>query len=407
MEPSTAVEPGIVRWWRRSIGGLPRPFWYLWSGQLVNRLGYFLEPFLTLYLVRGRDLPPTTAGAVIAAFGAGAFASQPLGGWMADRFGRRFTLVTGMVATAASLLVLGAVQPIWALAPAAVAAGLSIDLYRPAVAALVADLVSPADRPRAFGLLYWAVNLGVSIAGVLGGVLASHGYWLLFVLDAATCLVFALIILRGVPETRPERKAGDKHGYGAALRDRLLIALSAINLVGAAVYMQCFITLPLVITGDGLGTTGYGIAYAVNPIAVILLQPLTLRWLAGLPLLRVYAASTTLIGIGFGLTAFADSVLEYGATVLVWTLGEIAFNAVAPTLIAEIAPPELRGRYNGVLGTSFGVAALVAPLVGTATLEHFGGNVLWGGCLVVCVLAAGAVLTLSPSLARRRAAMVA
>jgi MFS family permease len=324
---------------------------------------------------------------------------------MADRFGRRFTLVTGMVATAGALLVLGAVRPVWALVPAAIAAGLAIDLYRPAVAALVADLVSPADRPRAYGLLYWAVNLGVSVAGVLGGVLANRGYWLLFVLDALTCLVFAAVILRTVPETRPERREGERHGYRAALRDRLLLAISAISLVDAVVYMQGFVTLPLAMTGDGLGTTGYGIAYAVNPVAVILLQPVTLRWLSTLEPLWVFAGATALTGVGFGATAFADSVLEYGITVLIWTLGEIALNAVAPTLIAEIAPSELRGRYNGVFGTSWGVATLLAPVLGTATLQHLGSAALWGGCLAICLAAGVAVLTLSPALARRRTSL--
>jgi MFS family permease len=160
---------------------LPRPFWFLWIGTLVNRFGYFVIPFLTLYLVRHQGFDPATAGAVVSAFGAGSLVSQPLGGWLADRAGRRPTLVMGMLATAAAYLALGA-------------AGLATDLYRPAVAAIVADLVAPDQQRRAFGLLHWAINLGVGVASVVGGVVAERHFGLLFVIDAATCIGFSLTL---------------------------------------------------------------------------------------------------------------------------------------------------------------------------------------------------------------------
>ncbi len=396
---------GMRSWWQRTAGGLPRAFWYLWAGQLVNRLGYFVQPFLTLYLVRDRELPVTTAGVLVAAFGAGSLVSQVVAGWMVDRVGRRVTLVVGMLGTAVCLLGLGFSTALVPLALFAAASGLMIDVYRPAVSALVADLVPPGDRVRAFGLLYWAVNLGVSVAAVLGGALASRGYWLLFVLDAVTCVGFAVLIARGVPETRPQRPPSTEgSGYGVALRDRLLLALAGTNLVGAAVYGQCFVTLPLAITADGLGPAAYGLVYAVNPVAVIVLQPLTLRWLSARPPVLVAAASSAVMGLGFGATAFASTVPAYALTVLVWTLGEIGFNAVAPALVADIAPPEQRGRYNGVLGLSFGGAALVGPVAGTAVLQTLGEPALWTGCLVASLVSAAAMLALGPALVRRRSA---
>jgi MFS family permease len=402
--PDVSSDSGFLAWWRRTAGGLPRPFWFLFGGTLVNRLGYVIEPFLALYLVRGRELPTTTVGYVVAAFGLGAFASQPIGGYLADVIGRRATIVAGLSGSAVAFLTLGAARDLSALLAAAVFAGLMIDLYRPAVAALVADLVSPSDRPRAFGLLYWAINLGVSIAGVLGGFLAERSYWLLFVLDALTCLVFAVLVARAVPETRPSVPAPGV-GYRSALGDRLLVALAVLTMIDAVVYLQVFVTLPLAMSADGLGPAAYGIAYAVNPVAIILLQPMTLRWLARQPPVPVYAASSVVTGVGFGLTAFAHSVSEYAATVLVWTLGEIAFTAVAPAIVAGIAPESLRGRYNGVIGLAYGASAFVAPLVGTRLLHEFGGGVLWGSCLVASVVSAAGIVALGPRLRRRLAAV--
>jgi MFS family permease len=387
-------------WWSRTTSDLPRAFWVIFAGTVVNRLGQFVQPFLALYLVRGRDLSVTTAGIVVASYGAGSLISQPVGGWLADRVGRRETMVTGLVATAAALGVLGVSRPVWAIAASAVLVGLAMDVYRPAASAAVADLVPPAARPRAFALLYWAINLGVSVSGVLGGFLAERGWWLLFVLDAVTCLAFAALVARGVPDIARERPEHDRGGYGAVLGDRLALTLSAITLISACVYIQSFVALPLAISADGLPPSAYGLAYAVNPIAIIAIQPLTLGWLSSRSPVSVFAGSSVVLGAGFGLTGFAHSTPAYAATVFVWTMGEIGFNAVMPTIVNSIAPEHMRGRYNGLIGLAFGASALIGPLAGTAALQA-GRWVAWGGCLGISLAVAVAAAAMRPAIASR------
>ncbi len=403
--PQRRPDGRLSRWWAGTTSGLPRPFWYLLAGAFVNRLGYMVEPFLALYLAGPRELDPSTVGVVLAAFGAGAFASQPIGGYLADRYGRRATLVGGMIGTAASFMLLALVRGLGLMGVAACVSGVAIDLYRPAVSAMIADLVAPENRAKAFALLYWAINLGVAAAGITGGFLATRSYWLLFMVDAATCLAFALLIAQRVPETRPERQPGDQAGYGRALSDGLLVTLTAATLLGAIVYMQSFITLPLAVAADGLGPDAYGVIYAVNPAVVILAQVLVLRVIDRLPAVPTLAASAIVMGIGFALTMFASSVPLFMVTVIVWTLGEIGFNAVGPALVADIAPPALRGRYNGIVGMSFGAAAFVAPLVGTAVLESYGEPALWTGCLIVSIVAAALITAMGPGIKARRAAL--
>jgi MFS family permease len=401
--PSRAAAGFVREWWSRTTAGLPRPFWFIFAGTIVNRVGQFVQPFLALYLVRGRDLSVTTVGVVIACYGAGSLISQPLGGWLADRVGRRQTMVIGLVASAVALGVLGVSRPVWALGASAILVGLAMDIYRPAASAAVADLVSPAARPRAFALVYWAINLGVSVSGVLGGFLAERGWWLLFVLDALTCLAFAALIARGVPDVASAHPEHDSGGYGPVLRDRLAVMLSALTLVSACVYIQAYVTLPLAIARDGLPPSAYGIAYAVNPIAIIAIQPLTLGWLSARPPVTVFAASIAVLGAGFGLTGFAHSTVAYAATVFVWTMGEIAFNAVMPTIVNSIAPAHLRGRYNGLIGLAYGASALIGPLAGTAALEA-GRWVVWGGCFAVSFAVAAAALAVAPAIGARMGA---
>jgi len=394
-------------WWVRTAEGLPRPFWVLLAGTFVNRIGFFVEPFLALYLAGPRDLSASTVGTVVACFGLGSFASQPIGGYFADRIGRRATLVGSMLGTAAAFILLAVVRDLLFIAVAAVIAGLMVDAYRPAVAALVADLVTPERRPRAFALLYWAINLGVAVAGVAGGYLANRSFWLLFVLDAMTCLIFALLIARLVPETKAPTASRDDHGYGPVLRDGVLLGLVASVLLASIVYMQYMVTLPLAMRADGYGPGDFGIVYAVNPITVIAIQPVVL-WavdrLAPVPLL---VGSSLIMGFGFWLTTFANTLPVFAATVVVWTLGEIGFNAVGPALIADIAPSAMRGRYSAAVGVAFGAAAFVAPLAGTRVFQNLGEVTLWAGCFVLCAASAAIVVALAPAIHARRAAVAA
>jgi hypothetical protein len=178
------------------------------------------------------------------------------------------------------------------------------------------------------------------------------------------------------------------------------VALAAATLISGVVYMQAYVALPLAMTGDHLSPASYGVAYAVNPVTVLAIQPLTLGWLLRRPPARVYAASILVLGAGFGLTYFAHDTLTYGATVFVWTLGEIGFNALGPTIINTIAPDSMRGRYNGLIGLAFGGAAMLAPLSGTWALEQ-GRSVVWAGCFAVSAVVAVAMLGLGPALTRR------
>jgi MFS family permease len=387
-------------------GGFPRSFWVVWVGTVINRLGYVVEPFLALYLVHGRGLSIGEAGLLVACFGAGSFVSQPIGGILVDRIGRRTTVILSMTGSSVGFIALGLAPTVLAVGIAAAVCGLAIDLYRPAVAAIVADVVPSENRARAYGLLYWGLNIGVGVASVAGGFLAQHSYWFLFILDAATCVGFAVVVAVGVPETRPKRHAEDRGGCGAVLSDRLLLAIVGSAFVGGIVYIQSFVTLPLVMGIHGLGPSAYGLAYVVNPAVVVLVQPLTIRWLVKQRLVHVFAGGSVLLGLGFFMTLFARSIPAYAATVALWTLGEISFNAVGPALVADLAPAHLRGRYNGIFGTAFGLAALVAPIVGTLTLQRLGEGWLWGGCLVVSVASGSVILALGGRIDTRRKAML-
>ncbi|WP_338597095.1 MFS transporter [Saccharopolyspora sp. SCSIO 74807] len=379
---------------RRGFAGLPARFWVLFCGQLVNRLGGMVMAFLALYL-HDRGLGPAQIGLVLAAHGAGSLVSQPIGGALADRFGRRPTMLIALLSTSAAMTALGIAGSLPALIASATVLGVVAEIYRPAAAALVADVVPVEQRARAYGLLFWAINLGFSAAGMAAGYLATHGYWMLFVIDVVTGLLGALVVAIGLRDEphRPVRRA-EVVGYRTALRDPLLLALTAVTLGFATVYQQWQVTIPLAIRDDGLSTTVYGSLAAMNGVLIVLLQPFLSSWFDRFDRMHVLAVSAAMIGLGMTLTGLAHEPWQFGASTVLWTLGEIGTAGNSAALAADIAPAAARGRYQAVLGWGWGAAALLGSGGGSLLYGAVGPAAVWTCCLVLGSLSAAGSLAL-------------
>jgi MFS family permease len=393
MSAETVAAPGFLQ---SRIGGLPRAFWVLWTGTVINRLGTMVTPFMTLYLVGQRGLSVVAAGGIMTAFGAGSLISQLLGGALADRIGRRGTMLGGTLATAVLMTALAYARPIPLIIALVLPLGVTLDIYRPAAQALIADLIPEPDRARAYGLQFWGVNLGFAVAMTAAGFLATVGFTWLFLVDAATGAVFGLLVFLMVREApRPHvSEQGEPGGFRDVLRDRPMVIFTFCTLLYILVYLQVETTLPLSMREDGVGTSTYGLAMAVNGLLICIVQPLIGPWLNRLDPVRIWAAGVLAVGVGFGLTAFASSALGYLGTVVIWTLAEIPPAAASGAIVARLAPPHLRGRYAGVYGLSWSVAGFLAALGGSSLLAA-GSTLLWTSCFVICAVAALGMLRLA------------
>src|SRR5689334_10981723 len=186
------------------LEGLPPTYWLIWTGTLVNRLGGFVIPFLTLYLTAQRAIPVSTAALMVSFFGAGSFLAQLSGGELTDRLGRRPVMLLSFFVTPIFMVTLGlARRDLVLISICTFVVGFFTDLYRPAVGAAIADLVPSESRTRAYGYNYWAINMGAAVAPILAGFMAGYNYLILFIADAATTAIFGLIVLFGIRETRP------------------------------------------------------------------------------------------------------------------------------------------------------------------------------------------------------------
>ncbi|WP_431679308.1 MDR family MFS transporter [Kitasatospora sp. KL5] len=386
-----------------AVGGLPRPFWWLWTSTLVNRLGGFVVTFLALYLTGDRGFSPAYAGLVASLFGLGSAIAAVAGGVLADRWGRRPTLLAAQLGTAVSTAVLGFCEGRVAIAVTAFLVGLASNASRPAVSAIIADIVPAEHRVRAYSLNYWAINIGFGVSAAVAGLIAAHGYLALFLLDAASTLACAVVVFVRIPESRPERPeapagasaAEPRTGLGTVFRDGRFMALVAVNLLLAVVAQQGSTTLAVDMGLAGISAAQYGLVIGLNGVLIVVLQlPLT-RAMQGRSRTGLLVASALLTGWGFGLTALAGgSAGFYAFTVAVWTIGEIMAAPTMMGLVAELSPARARGRYQGVYSLSWSLASFVGPAAGGYLLEHAGGRAVWGACAVFGTVAAGAFLML-------------
>ncbi|MFC9340696.1 MFS transporter [Streptomyces sp. NPDC057020] len=395
-----------------SFRDLPSVVWTIFAGTIVNRLGYLVTPFLVFFLA-ARGVTGAETSYVLGALGAGNLLGPAVGGILADRIGRRPTMLIGLIGASAAQSALFLAPGVWTMAAAALLISAAGSTVSPAAYALLADAVDSERRRRAYALFGWGVNIGTAVAGVLGGYLAARGYWLLFVVDAGSMLAYALVVAvrlkdpKGARTTdnqvgEPQEKK-DGIGYGVVFRDRLALLLLPLFGVQLFVYSLTEVALPLAVHDSGLSPAVYGAMAAVNAILVVALQPFATARLSRFPQLAVQGAGGTLIAGGVALTGLADGVVGYTVSVVVWSLGEVVVAGIAAGVVANLAPAHARGRYQGAFSWTWGLARFAALTLGVAMYTTLGPSALWWTALVAGTAAAVATAALTARVNARTA----
>ena len=381
---------------RRNIRELPGPAWILLAGNCINWFASFAIIFLALYLTkRGFSIPE--AGGAVAAFGGGGVAAGLIAGHLADRFGRRTTMAVSMFASAATVLLLYFIRPYPALLALAFAAGLATNTWRPASRALMADVVPEGQRVTAFALTRFAGHVGYASGAAVAGFLADHSFLWVFVMDAATSVIFGLLVLLALPEGRRTTKSEDveRGGYATIAADRAFLLLFAASAFVAFIFAQQQSTLPLYVERIlHLRPADFGLLVSLNGVLVLAIElpisSVTMRH----PPKQMMGVGFLLFGAGFALTAAAHNLLALLGTVAIWTLGEIVSAPVAYAYLADIAPEHLRGRYQGIYELAWGFGGVAGPALG-AVLLAWSVNGVWAVCGALG-LAASVLVLASP-----------
>jgi MFS family permease len=380
---------------RDNLRALPAPAWILFGGTFINRFGSFVMPFLILYLTR-RGYSIAQAGLGVGAYGAGHVIASALGGHLADRIGRRHTIVLSMFASAMAMLALSQARTFPSILILTCLAGTAAELYRPASNALLVDLVGADQSIFAFGMYRFAVNLAFAAGPATAGFLADRSFFYLFVGDALTSIVYGVIALVALPQGLRSNMKGERFGEAVrvASKNTPFIVFLFATFIITLVDFQMGSTFALHVKSAGLPTRAYGVLISENGLLIVCFELLITSYVQRFRPQPVIALGYFLSGVGFALTAFAHTIPALAATVLVWTFGEMFTSPTAVAYVAQIAPEQYRGRYMGLLTVTWSFGLLAGPPLGTLLFAR-NEMLLWAACGLCGIVSALLLLILS------------
>lgn len=354
-------------------------------------------PFLAIYMTRqGYTVGQT--GLAVSAYGAGHICSSQLGGFLADRVGRRNTIAASMFLSAICMLALSQARGFLPILLITFLTGAATELYRPAASALIGDLVTPDQRLLAFAVYRFAINLGFAIGPATAGFLADHSFLYLFVGDAMTSLAFGFIALVALPHGLRGQADGEHFTevYRVAVRDRRFMVFLLATLCVTFVEFQLHSTFPIHLALAGFSTSTYGLLLSVNGVLIIFFELMITSWTQRFAAQTMIAVGYALSAIGFALTGLAHSVPALVGTVVVWTVGEMIYAPVTGAYVTNIAPEKYRGRYNGMWMMMWSLGMVLGPALGTVIYANE-PLALWLVCGALGVLGAALALYKVPS----------
>lgn len=374
----------------------PNQFWLVFVGNLISTIGVsMIWPFMMVYAGERLQLPMTAVGSLLTLNSAFSLIASFVAGALADRVGRRVVMIVGMALQGVVYVFFSFADSLWMFAVLMAASGFVSPIYRVGVDAMVADLVPEQRRIDAYALLRMGNNAGVAIGPSVGGFLATRSYTIIFFCAAAGLLLYSLLTLLFSKETIPRRNGSEadtqekRGGYFAVFADRRFMATMVgftIATVGAALM---FVLLAVYAkTQFGIPESRYGFIMASNALVVVAFQMMATRISRRFPPYRVLALGSLLYSVGIGSVALGSSFLAFLASMLILTLGELLLVPTTSALVANMAPPDMRGRYMSIYGLTWGAGSGIGPVFGGFLSDTIGPRAIWLGGAIICIISA-------------------
>ena len=387
---------------------LPRSVWTMEAGGLANAFGNGVAyPFTVIYLHNVRGFSLGIAGLVLATNAMVGLGAGPLAGIVVDRIGGRVTLAASLVLMAIGFGAFPWVTEPWHAFVASAVAGIGNGGFWPSQSTLLAGLTPQARRHAAFALQRVTRNLGIGLGGITGGLIATTSdagsFTVLYMIDAATFIAFAAV-LSLVPEPDlPAVADGARRGrYLDVLRHRVFLGFVGLNVLFVAAGYAQLELLPVFAKNEaGVTEKAIGLIFFANTLVIVLAQLPVSKLLEGRRRMRSLAAMTVLWAAAWIGVLASGALLETAAAATAFALavGECFQGPTQGALVADLAPPHLRGRYMALSTLSWELGFIVGPAAGGFILDAE-PLALWPLAAMVCVVAGAGALALERGLPR-------
>jgi MFS family permease len=370
---------------------LPRTIYILFFARIINSIGSFVYPLLTILLTSKLGFSADQAGIIttiaISAGGVGML----IGGKLADKIGRKKLLIISSLAGAAAFIVcafLGTSRSI--IYFIVIGNFLSITQW-PIVDAMVTDSTNKKNRQTAFSLLYMGTNIGIAVGPLMAGFLINEYLTWFFLIDAFTTILSLIPIIIFVKDTKPtheEIKAVSEYDmergeqgsiFRALIKRPLVLMFTFVLVLFAFVYAQYTFGLPLFINHI-YGYDGpkiFGAMMTINALMVVFLTlPIITLTKKIKPLINIIIGGI-LYTLGFGILFFVQDIYLLVFSTVLWTLGEIIMTVNVEVFIANNSPITHRGRFFAMITFIYESGFAIAPLLSGFYIASFGIRNIW------------------------------
>ncbi len=356
---------------------------------LFNLLYWMYFPFITVYF--SEALGNQTAGMLMTIPPLIGILGSMVGGSLADRLGRRPTMLAGasLKAVMFALFALSSSSSHWVNYFAFIGVGLGGALYGPASDAMVADLIPDKDRRQVFATFTTANNIGAVLGPALGAYFFFHYRSELLWTCTIVMLLYAIAIFLRIRESMPDtpQKVPSNailtsiqeqwKGYGIIFRDKIFVLYILAGVFSIITIMQLDLYLAVYITQEVpsqslfhwhdwslrlTSTEVLGWILGLNGLLFVLFVLPATKWLNRLRDRDVFILSSALAGVGMFAIGLTTNIWLLFLITIVFTFGEIMRSPVTNNFVSQYAPVNARGQYMGAARLQYTIGRFAAPL---------------------------------------------
>jgi MFS family permease len=364
-------------------------------------------PFLMIYVNRRLNLPLATATTLMSVNAICGLVFAFIAGPVTDRLGRKWVMAVSLAANGLGYLMMSQANSFTAFVFIMAWNGSVQPMYRVGADAMMADLIPPEKRVEAYSLLRTSNNVGVALGPAIGGFIASSSYTIAFILAAAGLITYSLLVTFLAHETLPQRARvlaqlpERMGGYDRVLKDRKFVVFSLNYTLTQICAALIWVLLGVYAYQNfHVSESQYGFIPTTNALMVVFFQLIITRISKRYPSLRVMAVGTLFYALGVGSVAFGQGFWGFWLSMVIVTIGELITTPTATTLVANLAPADMRGRYMSIYGLTWGAAAGIGPVVGGLLSDNFGPVFTWYGGLVIGLISALGFIVMARSFSK-------
>lgn len=371
--------------YQRALSNLNRNIWILAFAMFINRSGSMVMMFTSLYLTNQLHYSLTEAGMVLFVYGIGGILGAFAGGWLSDKYNFRTVMIISLLFSGTLLPVMILFTNLTAIAIILFIYAFAADSFRPAISKGMALYSTPENRTRSVSLVRLAINLGVSVGPAIGGFIAfKMGFHPLLIIDAATSILAAIIVMMYLPKLKSEKHLSsstiDQAKPLSAYRDyEYLIFIFLVTTYGIC-FFQFFSSVPQYLDRVGnFNEDVIGWVLAVNGGLVALVElPIMLILESQKKIFRLITIGAVSIPLAFIILYFSQAnlifVLLY--TVII-TFGEIFAMPFMMNFTLSRPVKEKQGQYAALYSAAFGISLSFAPLLGLGIANKYSFEALF------------------------------